>query len=70
MFCIAADLNNSVTFGILKLSGNTLFSKDKLNRYFKGSQSLPKQRLIALNLISSPLGHLFVFIEKKTFSYN
>ena len=70
MFCIAADLNNSVTFGILKLSGNTLFSKDKLNGYFKGSQSLPKQLLIALNLMSSPPGHLFVFIEKKTFSYN
>ena len=68
-FVLLAALNIGVTFAIFKLSGNILFSKDKLNRYCKGSQSPPKQLLVTLKLISSCPEHLFVFIEKKS-SFN
>ena len=61
-------LNTGITFAIFKFSGNILFSKDKVKRYGKGSQSLLKQLLITLELISSCPGYLFAFIEKKKFS--
>ena len=62
-------LNIGVTFASFKSFGNIPFSKDKLNRYCKGSQSSPKQLLVTMKLISSCPGHLFVFIEKKA-SFN
>ena len=53
-------LNIGVTFAIFKLSGQI---KQMLQKFTK-QQSLPKQLLIMLKLISLCPQHLFVFIGK------
>ena len=64
-----SDLNTGDTIAIFNRFGNTSLSSDESNKYLRGPQSSPKQCLVTWNFISSELGLLFVFREKKA-SFN
>ena len=57
--------NTDDTKAIFIWSQNTSLCSDESNKYIRVRQSSPKQCLITLKFISSVLGLLFVFRDKK-----
>ena len=67
MSVVSPVLSTSDTIAIFIRSGNTPLCGDESDKYLRGPRYSPKQCLITLKFISSALGLLLVFREKRAF---